>query len=65
MGALINPPSKLISAEGDEIECKFALEPSFVCLVSEAKNAGWDELQVAFSLISLCDSIIYGVKPKD
>jgi len=64
MGALINPPSKQLGEEGYAVECEFALEPSFMRLVSEAKKAGWDELQIAFSLISLCDSIIYGSEPR-
>jgi len=62
LSAFINSPTKILQEEGYGKECDFALEPSFTRLVEEAKNAGWDELQIALSLISHCESLIYGHK---
>lgn len=57
---MINVPTKTVGENGYSAECEFALEPSFSRLVIEAKKAGWDELQIALSIISHCELLIYG-----
>jgi len=57
---IINVPTKAVEENGYSAECEFALEPSFSRLVIEAKKAGWDELQIALSIISHCELMIYG-----
>ncbi|HHV68566.1 hypothetical protein L614_004200000100 [Ochrobactrum sp. J50] len=56
----INPPTKRVDETGYATECQFALHTAFNHLLDQAKKAGWDELQVALSLVSLCDTVIYG-----
>jgi len=60
MAALINPPTSQRNEIRYSFECDFALEPSFQVLVREAERAGWDRLQIALSMINLCECIIYG-----
>jgi len=57
---LINSPIKDIKKANDDSECQAAIEPLFRLLVKEAKEAGWDELQIAFSLLRLAEPLIYG-----
>jgi hypothetical protein len=56
----INAPTTTVGESKYRLECDFALEPAFQKLVDEAENAGWDRLQIALSVINLCEDIIYG-----
>ncbi|WLF99728.1 MULTISPECIES: hypothetical protein [Brucella] len=60
MARTINPPTKKVDETGYATECQFALQAAFNHLLDEAKKAGWDELQVVLSLVTLCDTVIYG-----
>ncbi|WP_079210948.1 hypothetical protein [Brucella pituitosa] len=56
----INSPTTAVGESSYRFECEFALEPAFQKLVGQAENAGWDRLQIALSVINLCEDIIYG-----
>ncbi|GLU30000.1 hypothetical protein [Brucella sp. NBRC 12950] len=56
----ITHPTAAVDQDKYRLECDFALEPAFRNLVNEAEKAGWDRLQIALSIINLCEDIIYG-----
>ncbi len=56
----INAPTTAMGESKSRFECDFALEPAFQKLVGAAEDAGWDRLQIALSVINLCEEIIYG-----
>ena len=63
MERAINFPTKTVDDADYAAECQFELQTSFHHLLEEAKKAGWDELQVVLSLVTLCDIVIYGDDP--
>lgn len=56
----IGAPTQLHGAVGYKRECEFVIEPLLAQLVKDAVSSGWDELEVAFAVLSLCDHYIYG-----
>lgn len=56
IGAPTRPPGTV----GYQRECEFVIEPLLAQLVKDAVSSAWDELEVAFAVLSLCDDYIYG-----
>lgn len=56
----INAPTTAVGESRYQFECDFVLGPAFQKMVDAAEAAGWDRLQIALSVINLCEEIIYG-----
>ncbi|MPR64269.1 hypothetical protein D7027_20995 [Ochrobactrum intermedium] len=56
----ISAPTTRSNEAHYRIECEFVMELELFRLVEDAVAVGWDELQVALAITSLCDRYIYG-----
>jgi len=54
----MNPPRQLMPYEDRLMDCEDAIEYSFLELVDEACESGWNAAEIAVALTNLADNLI-------